>query len=122
MINPEKIIEVVCDHFGVNIEKITQKHGQAGAKQQQIVVARQAAMRLLRENTFLGLKNIGEYFSNRDHSTVHCAIKSIQDRIDTSREFRRFYKELEDKISDLTEVKIESPEHLWQKRESKLFV
>lgn len=71
---PGFIIKQVSQVFKVSIEEIT------GKSQKRIyVVPRQISMYLIRKNTTLSLKSIGDLFSNRDHSTVINSCTLVQD-------------------------------------------
>jgi chromosomal replication initiator protein len=64
-IDPEKIIETVCDYFGIGKELVTGKSRKA-----EIVEARNIAIYLVRELNGMPLINIGQLFGGRDHSTI----------------------------------------------------
>jgi chromosomal replication initiator protein len=64
-IAPEAVIRAVCDATGVSRQEIEGKQ-----RDRRIVVPRQIAMYLLREETGLSLSEVGGLFGGRDHSTV----------------------------------------------------
>lgn len=63
-ITPEAILEAVSRYFGVPVEQIKGK-----ARNKNIVVPRQLAMYLLREDAHLSTPDIGRLL-NRDHTTI----------------------------------------------------
>ena len=70
-ITPERIAKAVSEYYGVDLEQLRgQKRDKA------IVVPRQIAMFLMREETDVSLLRIGAELGNRDHSTVlHACVK-----------------------------------------------
>jgi chromosomal replication initiator protein len=72
VINIEQIQQTVCKQLDVPITLLTGK-----TRKQEIVFARQIAMYLIRELTPTSLKNIGNHFGGRDHTTVMHAISTI---------------------------------------------
>jgi chromosomal replication initiator protein len=70
-ITPERITKAVSEYYGVALEALRgQKRDKA------IVVPRQIAMFLMREETDVSLLRIGAELGNRDHSTVlHACVK-----------------------------------------------
>ena len=71
-VTPERVVRVVSDYYGVDLETIRgQKRDRA------IVVPRQIAMFLMREETDVSLLRIGAELGGRDHSTVLHACDKI---------------------------------------------
>ena len=71
-VTPERVVRVVSDYYGVDLETIRgQKRDRA------IVVPRQIAMYLMREETDVSLLRIGAELGGRDHSTVLHACDKI---------------------------------------------
>lgn len=83
------ITSSVAECFGVS-------PGQLKGKQRKrtVLIPRQVAMSLIRELTSMSLKEIGSFFSGRDHSTVLNSINRVE-------ELRNEEPELERKISDI---------------------
>jgi len=74
-IDPEKIITVVCDYFNVSYQDIIGKK-----KSKDIVEPRMIAIYLISDMLNLPLKNIGQIFGGRDHTTImHSRDKITQD-------------------------------------------
>lgn len=76
-ITVELIIEVISEHFNINIQDIL-----STKKSRNIAYPRQICMYLCRELTDLSLKEIGQKLGKRDHTTVlHGIDKVTQDLI-----------------------------------------
>ncbi|GAC1399567.1 MAG: chromosomal replication initiator protein DnaA [Chloroflexota bacterium] len=64
-LTPQSIIECVAQYFGVSMEDMKGK-----SRDKAIVVPRQIAMYLVREETSVSLEQIGQLLGGRDHTTV----------------------------------------------------
>jgi chromosomal replication initiator protein len=83
-VTPERITSAVSDYYGVQIEALKgQKRDKA------IVVPRQIAMFLMREETDVSLLRIGAELGGRDHSTVLHACDKINREMGVNDELRR---------------------------------
>jgi chromosomal replication initiator protein len=83
-ITPERIAKAVSEYYGVAMEQLKgQKRDKA------IVVPRQIAMFLMREETDVSLLRIGAELGNRDHSTVLHACDKITRESAGNDELRR---------------------------------
>ncbi len=83
-ITPERIVKAVSDYYGVGLDALKgQKRDKA------IVVPRQIAMFLMREETDVSLLRIGAELGNRDHSTVLHACDKITREAGANDELRR---------------------------------
>jgi len=83
-VTPERIAKAVSDYYGVGLDQLKgQKRDKA------IVVPRQIAMFLMREETDASLLRIGQELGGRDHSTVLHACDKITREISASDEMRR---------------------------------
>lgn len=94
IITVDKIIDVVTSHFGIKISEIKGK-----TRLRDIVLPRQIAMYLAKENTELSLKAIGYHFGGRDHSTVIHAIQTVNDLMSHDRELMLRVQEIREKLS-----------------------
>ena len=83
-LSPERIVEAVARYFGVPLEQLKGK-----ARDKQIVVPRQIAMYLMREETEAPLIRIGEALGGRDHSTVLHGCEKIEREMAENDDFRR---------------------------------
>ena len=91
----ENIQKLVADHLKVPVETLFGK-----TRKRSIVIARQLSMYLAKTMTDKSLKNIGEVFGGRDHSTVIYSIKTVQDLMETDTYFKETVLELEKKIKN----------------------
>jgi chromosomal replication initiator protein len=74
---PSAIVDAVCTATQVTREEIEGKQ-----RDHRIVVPRQIAMYLLREQTQLSLSEVGALFGGRDHSTVLHSCEKIAEQMD----------------------------------------
>src|SRR5439155_4166956 len=72
-LSPERIVETVARYYGVPLDQIKGK-----ARDKQVVLPRQIAMYLMREETEAPLMRIGEALGGRDHSTVLHGCEKIE--------------------------------------------
>ena len=83
-VTPERITRAVADYYGVHLDALKgQKRDKA------IVVPRQIAMFLMREETDVSLLRIGAELGGRDHSTVLHACDKINREMGINDELRR---------------------------------
>jgi chromosomal replication initiator protein len=83
-ITPERIVKAVSEYYGVGLDQLKgQKRDKA------IVMPRQIAMFLMREETDVSLLRIGAELGNRDHSTVLHACDKITRESGANDELRR---------------------------------
>ncbi len=90
----EQIQRIVAEHF-----KITENSLRAKTRKQEIVLPRQVAMYLAKNNTRASLKTIGLHFGGRDHSTIIHAVKSIDAAILHDDSLKIHINQLEKKLS-----------------------
>jgi len=83
-LSPEKIVEIVARYYQVPVEQLRGK-----ARDRQIVLPRQVAMYLMREETEAPLLRIGAALGGRDHSTVLHGCEKIEREMQESDDFRR---------------------------------
>jgi chromosomal replication initiator protein len=86
----EKIRDVVCDYFGLSVDKVLSK-----SRVREVTNARQIAMYLSKQMTKSSLSEIGRGVGNRDHATVLHSCSVVNDLMDTDKEFKRNVQELE---------------------------
>jgi len=67
------IARAVAQHFGIAVAGLRSR-----SRGQGVVLPRQCAMYLSRELTGMGLQKIGQYYGNRDHSTVVHSCQKVQ--------------------------------------------
>jgi len=83
-IEPEQIINLVAEAFGVSVERLCSK-----SRSHKVALPRQVAMYLLREDAKLSLPQIGELLGGRDHTTVKYGYEKIADQIESDERLRR---------------------------------
>ena len=86
----EKIRDVVCDYFGLSVDKVLSK-----SRVREVTNARQIAMYLSKQMTKSSLSEIGRGVGNRDHATVLHSCSVVNDLMDTDKEFKRNVQALE---------------------------
>ena len=82
--DPEQIILKVAKYFQIEIADLKGK-----SREQSLVLARQIAMFILREDSQMNLTTIGLLFGGRDHTTVLHGIRKIQTDAATNQNLRR---------------------------------
>lgn len=83
-ITPEQVLLAVAEFYRLDIADLTGR-----ARNKEVVVPRQMAMYLLREETGTSLPQIGELLGGRDHTTVMYAHDKISELIETDDTRRR---------------------------------
>ncbi len=83
ILTPDIIINTVSRFFNIKNSELKSKK-----RTKSISYPRQIAMYLLREKLNISLKEIGEIFSGRDHSTVLHSIQSIEEKIKIDNELQ----------------------------------
>lgn len=86
VITCENILNLVVKTFGVDMKSINSK-----SRKKEIVQARQAAMHLSHQFTTQSICRIGTIVGGRDHATVLCAIKKVDDMLVTDGAFKAKY-------------------------------
>lgn len=89
IVNPKVIISSICKWYSVKEEFVIGK-----TRMQEIANIRHICMYVLREKYHLPLKDIGSYFSNRDHTTVMNAVEKIKKSIDKDQELKKYIDEI----------------------------
>lgn len=87
------ILKVVCGHFKMNPDVLNTK-----SRKREIVQARQLAMYFAKNLTNSSLAVIGSQIGNRDHSTVLHACKTVADLLQTDKQLKAIYDEIETKL------------------------
>jgi len=83
-ITPERIATAVAEYYDVDVETL-----RGSKRDRAIVVPRQIAMYLMREETDVSLLRIGAELGGRDHSTVLHACRKIDQEATRNEELRR---------------------------------
>jgi chromosomal replication initiator protein len=83
-VEPNEIMSQVAGAFGVSIQNMT-----GPDRRQEVVLPRQIAMYLLREEANYSLPKIGEAMGGRDHTTVMYACQKVTDMLERDDKLRR---------------------------------
>jgi chromosomal replication initiator protein len=83
-VEPNEIMSQVAGAFGVSIQNMT-----GPDRRQDVVLPRQIAMYLLREEANYSLPKIGEAMGGRDHTTVMYACQKVTDMLERDDKLRR---------------------------------
>ncbi len=87
------IQKVVCEFFNIPIEMIYSK-----TRKREIVQARQLSMYFSKKHTKSSLASIGLHCGNKDHATVLHACRTVNNLVETDKQFRQFVEELDKRI------------------------
>jgi chromosomal replication initiator protein len=88
------IQKVVCDYFDLPIELLKSK-----TRKRDVVQARQLAMYFSKSLTKSSLAKIGMHCGGKDHATVLHACRTVNNLIDTDKQFKVYVQDLKKKIS-----------------------
>ncbi len=83
-ITEEQVIQAVAEFYRVDLVDMTGR-----GRSKEIVLPRQMAMFVLREETDASLPQIGELLGGRDHTTVMYACEKMAEQIETDNQRRR---------------------------------
>jgi chromosomal replication initiator protein len=92
-ISIDYIQKVVCDYFNLPLDVINSK-----TRKREIVQARQLAMFFSKKHTKSSLATIGMHCGNKDHATVLHACRTVNNLVETDKQFRTYVEELDKKI------------------------
>jgi chromosomal replication initiator protein len=93
-ISIDYIQKIVSDYFGLPLEAIHSK-----TRKREIVQARQLAMYFSKKMTKASLATIGLHCGNKDHATVLHACRTVNNLIETDKQFRNYVEEIDKKIT-----------------------
>ena len=68
-------------------------------RKREVCELRQIAMEIIKKNTSLMLKSIGNVFNGRDHSSVISAINKVNDLFQTDKKFKEKYLRIQHDLS-----------------------
>lgn len=89
----DNIKTMVCEYFELPVDLLSDK-----SRKREVVQARQIAMYFSKRLTQNSLKNIGNAFGGRDHSTVIHSCQTVEDLMSTDRKFKVFVDDIGKKI------------------------
>jgi chromosomal replication initiator protein len=96
-IDIEKIQKSVSLYFSVTVDELKDK-----TRKKEVATARQVAMYFAKEYTDYSLKQIGQYFGGRDHSTVIHAVQCVNNQIIKDDSFKKSVDELKKQLHALS--------------------
>jgi chromosomal replication initiator protein len=94
-VNLKRIMEIVCEYFGLTPEELRSKK-----RVKNIILPRQIAMYLSRELTNSSLNSIAIEFSGKDHTTVLHAYKKIKELIEKDKNLKDVIESLKGKLNE----------------------
>ncbi len=92
-ISIDYIQKVVCDYFSVPLDILNSK-----TRKREIVQARQLAMYFSKLHTKSSLATIGLHCGNKDHATVLHACRTVNNLIETDKQFRVYVDDIDKKL------------------------
>jgi chromosomal replication initiator protein len=92
-ITPDMVLRTVSEYYGVDIRTL-----QGRGRSRNIVVPRQVAMYLLREETGISLVEIGSTLGGRDHTTVIYGCEKMAEEINTDVRLRNEVLAIREKL------------------------
>jgi len=95
-ITAETIIQAVSEHYGVDVRALTGR-----GRSRNVVLPRQVAMYLLREETEASLMDIGNMLGGRDHTTVMHGCEKIAEEMTTDNRLRGEVLSIREKLHTL---------------------
>ncbi len=93
-ISIDYIQKVVSDYFQLDLETLQSK-----TRKRHIVQARQLAMFFAKKYTKSSLQNIGSQIGDRDHATVLHACKTVDNLVETDKQFKKYMEDINKKLS-----------------------
>ena len=92
-ISIDYIQKIVCSYFNIGVDQL-----QSRTRKREIVQARQVAMFFSKSLTKSSLATIGSQIGGKDHATVLHACKTVNNLIETDKQFRLQIDEIEKKL------------------------
>jgi chromosomal replication initiator protein len=100
-IDPSEVMSQVAGAFGVTVQNLI-----GPDRRQEVVLPRQIAMYLLREETKYSLPKIGEAMGGRDHTTVMYACQKVTDLLERDDKLRRQVIKIREQIYGQSKMSI----------------
>lgn len=92
-VDPEEIVRLVSETFGVSVERIISKE-----RTREVALPRQIAMYLMREELKISLPQIGEILGGRDHTTIMHGCDKVAELLQTDDRVLRRVMELRERM------------------------
>ncbi|HEY3291848.1 MAG TPA: chromosomal replication initiator protein DnaA [Anaerolineae bacterium] len=83
-ITPSQVIEIVSRYYSISLQEMV-----SASRNKELVIPRQVAMYLIRQETDASLPEIGGLLGGRDHSTVIHGIDRVKERLEAEDQLRR---------------------------------
>lgn len=83
-ITPSQVIEIVSRYYSISLQELV-----SASRNKELVIPRQVAMYLIRQETDASLPEIGGLLGGRDHSTVIHGIDRVKERLEAEDQLRR---------------------------------
>ena len=93
VLSMDDILRLSAKHFEVEASDLKSK-----GRRQELVLARQVAMYLIRELTPHSYPEIGQFFSGRDHSTVMYAVQKVEAAVAKDRDLEMSIREIKEDL------------------------
>jgi chromosomal replication initiator protein len=87
------ILKVTAQHFKLDPGVIRSK-----GRRQELVIARQVAMYVIREMTTHSYPEIGQFFGGRDHTTVMYAVQKVTEQLAANDQVARSVRQIQDAL------------------------
>jgi chromosomal replication initiator protein len=100
-IEPAEVMSQVAGAFGVSVENLI-----GPDRRQEVVLPRQIAMYLLREEANFSLPKIGQALGGRDHTTVMYACQKVTDMLERDDKLRRQVIRIREQIYGQSKIPI----------------
>lgn len=94
-VNLKRIMEVVCEYFGITPEEIKSEK-----RVKNIILPRQIAMYLSRDLTDSSLNSIAIEFNGKDHTTVLHACRKIKNLIEKDQNIKSIIENIKEKLNE----------------------
>ncbi len=89
----EQVLNVIADYYHVELTDLTGR-----SRNKEVVLPRQMAMYILREEMGTSLPQIGEALGGRDHTTVMYAHEKMKEEIETNEQRRREFLAIRERL------------------------
>lgn len=90
----DQIQDTIAKYFDMDVETLQSK-----SRKRNIVQARQLAMFFAKKYTKASLANIGSQIGKRDHATVLHACKTIDNLLETDKQFKAYFDDIKNKLT-----------------------
>jgi chromosomal replication initiator protein len=83
-ITPSQVIETVSRYFSISIQEMV-----SPSRNKELVLPRQIAMYIIRQETDASLPEIGGLLGGRDHTTILHGVERVKERLESEEQLRR---------------------------------